>query len=339
LPKSGFALLVLAAVALSLSLPALEYPYSNRSVAVIGVLLLFTVELPLFFWLIVLRRNKTNPLYAAPVAAMGYLFCRLWPPGEGSVWIAQAWIALVPLEALLLAILARRALRVVRTARGLPRSSDLSERLIRAADREFPANRWVAWLIYEVGLIHYALGGKPGIVVDSSEAAFTYHRRSGLRLIYAVALIIGGLEILVVHQLVAASSAVAARVLTGLELYGVIWIIGLLRSIDQLPIVLGERGVHVRMGVVYALFVPYEAIESVQWQGLYTVKTRRKNYLNCAFINTPDCVLKLRTPKRARLPYTLSRDVDEIGLFVDEPKQFLAQLEQRIAAHGDRGGR
>jgi hypothetical protein len=36
--------------------------------------------------------------------------------------------------------------------------------------------------------------------------------------------------------------------------------------------------------------------------------------------------------RAARLPYTLSRDVDEIGLMVDEPKEFLAQLERGIAS-------
>jgi hypothetical protein len=40
--------------------------------------------------------------------------------------------------------------------------------------------------------------------------------------------------------------------------------------------------------------------------------------------------LKLRAAKRVRLAYTLSRDVDEIGLLVDEPKELLAQLERRI---------
>jgi hypothetical protein len=45
--------------------------------------------------------------------------------------------------------------------------------------------------------------------------------------------------------------------------------------------------------------------------------------------------LKLRAARPARLPYTLSRDVDEIGLMVDEPKEFLAQLEQRIASSRD----
>jgi hypothetical protein len=329
--RSCFALLVLATVAVTLSLPRLGYPYSNRSVAAIGVLLAFTIELPLYFWFFFLRRNGTNPLYAVPVAAMGYLFCRLWTPGQDSAWFAWGWVPLLPLEALLLAVLARRVSHVARMARDLPRSSDLLERLTLAADREFPANRWIAVLTYEVGLIHYALGGRPGIVLQPADVAFTYHRRSGLRLIYAVALIIGAFEILGVHLLAAAFSPVAAWALTGLELYGVVWVIGLLRSVGQLPIVLSERGVHVRMGVIYSLFVPYEAIESVQRQGLHAVNTRRKNYLNCAFINSPDCVLKLRTARRARLPYTLSRSVDEIGLMVDEPRQFLAQLEHHRA--------
>ena len=187
-------------------------------------------------------------------------------------------------------------------------------------------------MMYELALVYYALGGRPGIVLRSNDVAFTYHRRGGLRVIYGIAVAIGCFEIAGVHLLVAALSPVAAWALTGFELYGVVWVIGLLRSVDRLPIVLDEHGIHIRFGVIYALVVPYEAVQELQRVRLHSVDTKRKNYLNCAFMNAPDCVLKLRTAMRARLPYTLSRNVDEIGLMVDEPKEFLAQLERRIAA-------
>ncbi len=67
-----FALLAMAMVAMALLLPKLGYFSSNRSVTEIGVLLGFTVELPLYFWFFVLRRKGNSPLYAVPVAAMGY---------------------------------------------------------------------------------------------------------------------------------------------------------------------------------------------------------------------------------------------------------------------------
>ena len=226
----------------------------------------------------------------------------------------------------------RRILRILRVARTLPRSSDLMERLLLATDREFPESRWIAVAMYELGLMYYALGGRPGIVLCSNELAFTYHRRGGLRVIYGVVLVIGCFEMVGVHLHVAALSPVVASALTAFEFYGVVWVIGLLRSLDGLPIVLDERGIHIRFGVMYALFVPYEAVQELQRTRLHAVDRKRKNYLNCAFINSPDCILKLHAARRARLPYTFSRDVDEIGLMVDQPKEFLAQIERRIAS-------
>jgi hypothetical protein len=327
-----FALLALAMVAMTLLLPKLGYVSSDRSVTALGMLLGFTIELPLYFWFFVLRRKRSSPLYAVPVAAIGYLFCRLSSSAADPGVIAWGWVPLAPLEALLLTVLTQRALRVFRGARTLPRSSDLIERLLLAAEREFPANRWIAVMMYELGLMYYALGGRPGIVLRSNEVAFTYHRRGGLRVIYGVAVVFGCFEMVGVHLLLAALSPVAAWALTGFELYGVVWVIGLLRSVDRLPIVLDERGIQIRFGVIYALFVPYEDIQGLQRARLHSVDTNRKNYLNCAFMNTPDCILKLRSARRARLPYTLSRDVEEIGLMVDEPKAFLAQLERCIAS-------
>lgn len=327
-----FALLALAMVATALLLPKFGYVSSDPSVTALGMLLAFTVELPLYFWFFVLRRNGSSPLYAVPVAVVGYLFCRLGTVAADSGWMALGWIPLAPLEAVLLTVLTRRVLRVLRIARGLPRSSDLLERLLLATDREFPANRGIAVVMYELALMYYALGGRPGIVLHPNDAAFSYHRRSGLRLIYAFAIVFGCFEMVGVHLLLASFSPVAAWALTDFEVYGIVWVIGLLRSVDRLPIVLEERGIHVRYGVIATVFVPYEAVQDMQTTQLHSVDTKRKNYLNCAFVNAPDCILKLRATRRAQLPYTLSRNVDEIGLMVDEPKEFLVQLERRLAS-------
>lgn len=318
-------------IAVTLLSPKLGHVSFDRSVTAIGVLLAFTVELPLYFWFFVLRPKRSSPLNAVPVAALGYLFCRFTVSAGDSAWVAWGWILLAPLELLFLSVLMQRFLRILRVARTLPRSSDLIERLLLAADHEFPKNRWIAVAMYELALMYYALGGRPGIVLRSNEAAFTYHRRGGLRVIYSVVVVLGCFEMVGVHLLVAALSPVAASALTAFEFYGVVWVIGLLRSVDRLPIVLDERGIHIRFGVMYSLFVPYEAVQELQRTRVHSVDRKRKNYLNCAFINSPDCILKLRAARRARLPYTLSRDVDEIGLMVDQPKEFLAQLERHIA--------
>src|SRR5690242_9155405 len=189
-----FALLAAAMVFMTLLLPKLGYVSSNRSVTAIGVLLGFTVELPVYFWFFVLRPKGSSLLYAVPVAALGYLFCRLATSAADSDWIAWGWIPLVPFEALLLTVLTQRALRVFRVAGALPRSSDLIERLLLATDREFPANRLIAAMMYEVSLMYYALGGQPGICLGANDAAFTYHRRGGLRVIYGIAVFLGCFE-------------------------------------------------------------------------------------------------------------------------------------------------
>jgi hypothetical protein len=327
-----FALLALGMIAMTLILPRTGYVSSNASVTSNGMLLGFTLELPLYFWLLILRPKGTSPLYAVPIAAAGYLFCRLWTASAtGSGWIPWAWIALAPLEALFLMVLTLRALRVVRNARTLPRANDLIERLLQAADREFPENRAMAAIMYELALIYYAFGGKPGVALTSRQMPFTYHRRSGLRFIYGVAVVFGCLEIVGIHLLLVALSPRVAWALTAFEFYGVVWVVGLLRSVDGLPIVLDEHGIHIRYGVMYSLFVPYEVIQDLQRGPLFSVDTKRKNYLNCAFMNAPDCVLRLRAATRARLPYSLSRNVDEIGLMLDEPREFIAQLERRIS--------
>jgi hypothetical protein len=149
-------------------------------------------------------------------------------------------------------------------------------------------------------------------------------------MVFVGAMVLGMFEIVGVHLLVAAKSPTAAWILSGIEIYGVVWVVGLVRSVAHLPVVLGERGVHVRLGVIHDLFVPYEEIESVRRERMHLVETKRTNYLNCAFMSAPDFVVKLRAPRQARLPYTRARMVDEIGVMVDAPKEFMVEIERRM---------
>lgn len=83
-----FAVLALAMVAMTLVLPKVGHVSSNRSVTAVGELLAFMVELPFYFWFFVLRGKGNSPLYAVPVAVIGYLFCRSAASGADPVWIA-----------------------------------------------------------------------------------------------------------------------------------------------------------------------------------------------------------------------------------------------------------
>jgi hypothetical protein len=328
---AAFALLAAAFISITLAWPHLASWSASKPTAAVGVLLGFTIELPFFFWLLILRPRGASPVYSIPVAVIGYAFCRLCEPGKDSELVSLAWIALVPLEVLLLAVLARRAGRLVRFAREMPKSDDVIERLMMAAEREFAASRVAGALAYEIGVLGYAVGAASPVLVRPDDAAFSYHRRSGLRLIYGVALVIGLFEIVGLHLWIAAYSHIGAWLLSAFEIYGAIWVVGLVRSVERLPVVLGPVGLHVRLGVIYSVFVPYDAIESVQTRALHGHTTSREKYLNCAFMNAPDCVLQLQRPLRVRLPYTLSRTVDRIGLMVDEPRRFLSSLESRLS--------
>jgi len=329
---AAFALLAAAFISITLAWPYLGSWSASRPTAAVGILLAFTIELPFFFWLLVLRPRVTSPVYAIPVAVLGYAFCRLCEPGKDSELVSLAWMALVPLEVLLFAVLAQRAAQLLRFAQALPRSVDLVERLLLAAEREFPSSRLAGALAYEIGVLAYASGLAPRVVVRPEDTAFSYHRRSGLRVIYGIAMVIGAMEIVGVHLWIAAYSHIGAWVLSAFEFYGVVWVVGLIRSVDNLPVVLGRDGLHVRLGVIYSVFVAYDDIEAIERRNLHGRAASREKYLNCAFMNAPDCVLKLRRPLRVRLPYTLSRTVDEIGLMVDEPQRFLSILDTESSA-------
>lgn len=326
-----FIALFVFATALTLSLPRLDFLGSDAEVAAVGVLLAFTVELPLLFYFAVLRPAGTAWYAALPLVGLGYLLCRLWFVPAANPMLAQALVLIVPLELLLASILALKARRALTDMRSAAYSGDFIDRLTAALRREFGAYRVVDALAYEIGLLYYALGGKPAVGLTASDEPHAYHEKIGLRQVYLVALLVGGAEILVVHLVAAAYSTKLAWTLTAIEFYGVVWVLGLIRSVADLPVVLAKDGLQVRFSVVYSIFVPYAEIESIRRTGLHAIDRRASGYLNCSFLETPICVLRLKNARMARLPYGMQKRVSEIGLAADKPAEFLTQLEQRIA--------
>jgi len=325
-----------ALVILVIALPQYHYFGSDEQAAALGSALAFAVEWPLVFYLLLLRPLRAPWVLALPLAGLGYALWRLIWSGESASTTHAVLGIIVPAELVVLSVLATKLSRILGEMGRSRGQGELIERLARAARSQFGASRLIDILAYEAGLLYYALGGNPGIRLAPDETAHSYHQRSGLRLIYGVALLIGAMEILVVHLVVSAYSTEAAWVLTAVEFYGVIWVLGLVRSVADLPIVLGTDGLHVRFSVIYDLYVPFSNLESIQLTDLHGIDRRRRNYLSCAFASSPDCVLRLRSPQPARLPYGMRRSVDEIGLMVDEPRAFLELLKSRLEAHRSR---
>ncbi len=199
-----------------------------------------------------------------------------------------------------------------------------------------------------MAVLYYALAPHPGgrdtrgseptagAEVDPAESAapataadpatLTYHRKTAYGAIVFVLLLATLAEVPAVHFLVRQWSERAAWLLTGLGLYGVLWIIGDWRASRTRPIRVEDGTLRVRFGLRWRLDIPLGAILEVRAPTTAEKSARDAVDLKLALAGASWMRLELDRPVQARGPYGMRREVRTLGLGLDEPDRLRTLL-------------
>jgi hypothetical protein len=335
LPLAGFGLATLGVYATALTIVASPLFARGPRVGAAAISFDLLVTVPFAFWFLV-ARPRALPWFSlvGVVIASGYAGLLVLPSAHQQ-YLHLARFLTAPAELWLVGYGAVRAWRRLRSG-AHPRGDVLAA--TRAAVGEivrYP--RLAAVVAEEIALLWYALlswRAKPS--VQPGETAFSQHRGSGLAgLVGAVAFACLG-EALGVHVLVAHWSPAAAWALTGLSVYGALWLVGLGRSVVLRPTVVSADGVRVRMGMLHEAWIPFGLIASATEVRAAPAHRRTAGYLHAAIFAPPRLMLELSAPVDSQGLYgTRKRGITRIGLLVDEPRGLAAELSRRM---GTRAG-
>ena len=181
------------------------------------------------------------------------------------------------------------------------------------------------FLAAELSIFYYALfswRAKP--YVPQGAQSFWLHKKSGhADLLYVVAFA-STIEIIPLHLLLHHWSAPAAWIVTSLNLYGIIWLIGLARSIALRPVLVGPDYLDVKFGLLFRLRVPRDLIAAVRRSGpgeATTIVPRR---------TTPNVLIEFIGTVNAEGPFGLRRPVRRLALSADEEVDFSKALHAVI---------
>lgn len=334
LPLAGFGLLALGVYATAFTIAASPLLARAPRLGPAAITFDLLVTVPLAFWWLVIRPQKMSPLVIIPlVIASGYAGMLVLPP-DGRTYLHLARFVIAPAELWLLGYGSLRAWRMVRS--GAHPRGDVPA-AIRAALGELVRHPRVADVVAaEVALFWYALlswRARPAEV--AGETRFTQHRKSG------IAGLLGALsgacvvEAVAVHLLVEGWSTEAAWTLTAFSVYGVVWLVGLARSIVLRPTAVTADGGHVRIGMMWEAMVPFSAVSAVTELRGGAIDRRAPGYLHATLIAAPRLMIDLAAPVEARGLYgNRKRAITRIGLLVDEPRALAALIRERAGIAG-----
>ena len=229
-----------------------------------------TIGIPALYYLLIVRRRVVPAITIVPVLLLSILAAAAILP-QGHQQYLEPWKQGLPLIELgVLAYVLSRSRSVVREVRDALRETPyLNEAMEMSAHRILGHIPGASFLVAELTAMVYAICGwfcgfrpRPGM------SAFWYHHESGYG---AVLLVLGVVvlppEMLIAHLFISQWSSLVAWIWTGLELYGVLWLLGDYQAMRLNPIVLDAERLRLRIGLRWRVDLSLHDIVAVDAPG------------------------------------------------------------------------
>src|ERR1039457_1802473 len=283
-------------------------------------LLDLVLTVPLVYWFLVVRPGHSSWATLAVVSVMGARASAWLLPLSGQRYLPPVvWLG-IPLELWVVA-------QIVRRIRGLDRKGDALSRIRAAARGIIPYERLARIVAAEIAVLYYALfSWRAQPDERRGWRAFSCAQASGWKDFATLVALAAVCEAVPVHLLVYRWSHVAAWICTGLDLYGLLWLVALVRAARLRPILVDGERVLLRVGLLWEIEIPRERIAACRRVAGLGPKRREAGYLRTVVMTEPQWVIELTGPAVAAGLYGQRRTVTRIGIAVDDPGEFGAAL-------------
>lgn len=125
------------------------------------------------------------------------------------------------------------------------------------------------------------------------------------------------IELMAGHLLLHLWSPIAAWIHTAIGLYGTLWLIGDYRAMRFRPIRLSDGALHIRCGLRWSVHVPLSEIAAIEPAGRR--HANEEGYLDASPSWSPRQTIRLKHPVVAEGPYGIRKNVQVLGIQLDEP--------------------
>ncbi len=296
-----------------------EYPelYS------LGVALDITLGVPALFYLFVVRSRKYPALSLLPVFVLSLGIATFMIPSAYHQFLNSEKKVLSIIEAgLIFYVLAKIPGFLKRYKEAKKNEFYISDALEVAAGKK----RIVRILLTELLVMYLAIGGWfKKVSTREGALSFTYHRKSAYPAILGTMVFLLIVETIGLHLLLMQWSRIAANIVTGLSIYGLIWLIGDFHAIRLHPVILTDDKLMLRIGVRWNATIPIGEIAEIQIGGK---TSKSKNYLRASILG-PRVAVHLRNPIAVRGLFGIIRNPSQIGLSIDDPELFRNEILKR----------
>ena len=274
-----------------------------------GVTFDLTITIPLLYYWFVVRSGRATAASLLAVFMVCVSAAKIVVPH--SPFLHDLRFIAAPLELVVVALIARRMWR---------REPILPGRI-------------GAFVAAEIAIVTHAIfGWRMRRDVPANATAFSIHERSGWGSIAACILVLITTESIGVHLLLAHWSTKAAWIMTALDFWGMLWILGDYHGLRLRPSLATDDALEVRIGLRWRLAVPWSEIASVEPIASGSFEKKR-GVLKAALLDEPRLMIRLRRTLTAHGLAGIQKAVDAIAILPDDEAAFSAALSEYGSRH------
>ena len=159
-------------------------------------------------------------------------------------------------------------------------------------------------------------------VVPKGREAFSYHKKSGFLALVGVVIVLGVIEIVVVHLLVSRFSVVTAA-----SIYGLAWLGSFARSVVACPILVGEGRLTANWGFLPSIDAPFASLDRVVFAD---PGFEKDDVLDLATMGAKPCWVVLREPVEVCGMTGRARQIRAVKLSPDETDAFVKSVARLV---------
>ena len=279
-----------------------------NDVATWGVTFDLTITIPLLYYVFVVRTKHATPISMLPVFMVCVAIAKFVVPE--SAFLHDLRFLAAPIELLVVGLIVRR----------MWRKEPLLPGVIGAA------------VASEVAIMQHAIfGWRMKADVPENARPFTIHERSGWGSIAACIAVLVAAESIGIHLFVMHYSVKVAWIITALDVWGILWVVGDYHALRLRPMLATQEGLLVRIGIRWQVFVPWDDIESVEPIAMGSF-SRQKGVLKVALIDEPRIMLRLRRTLVAHGIVGFRKSVDAIAILPDDDAGFSEAVKSRFGS-------
>ncbi|RZN83247.1 MAG: hypothetical protein EVB11_05915 [Winogradskyella sp.] len=288
------------------------------------------LTIPIIYFLLI-RKTSVPKISVIPVTIIGVVLASFILPKEqqGLLGLFKTWILPV-VELFIVSFIIYNVVKAVKSFKSKRLEHSDFYTILKQTCYDILPKGAVIPFVTEISVFYYGFIYWKKRALQPNE--FTYHKESGSLTLLITFLFLIAIETLVFHLLLARWNTTVAWVLTGLSIYTGIQIFGFVKSILKRPIVLSEKTLFLRYGIMKETEINLIDIDSIEISSkdIETGDDLQKLSL-LGSLESHNMIIHLNKANTITGLYGSKKNYTSLALSIDETQCFKSEIENAKA--------